>query len=87
MTAKKSRENKVLQGLVVSDKMDKTRVVSIKRLVKHRLYGKIMRRSSRFYAHDEHNKSVVGDVVEISSAIPISKLKRWRITKIIAKSE
>jgi small subunit ribosomal protein S17 len=81
------KKAKMLKGKVVSDKMNKTRVVNVVRFVKHSLYGKVLRKSSRFYAHDEQNKSVAGDIVEISSVRPLSKLKRWRITKIITKAE
>lgn len=84
---KDSRKTKILKGVVVSDKMDKTRVVNVVRLVRHPLYDKVLRKSSRFYAHDEQNKSAGGDIVEIVSSRPLSKLKRWRITKVITKSE
>lgn len=73
-------------GKVVSDKMDKTVVVLVERLVKHRLYKKYIRRRSKFAAHDEHNASRVGDKVLISQSSPISKTKRWRISKILEKA-
>lgn len=87
MSKDQSRKNKILKGTVVSNKMDKTRVVSVERLVKHPLYEKILKRSSRFYAHDEQNSSAVGDIVEIISARPLSKLKRWRVTKVVRKAK
>ncbi len=74
---------KMFRGVVVSDKMNKTRVVEVKRLVRHPFYEKIVRRMSRFAAHDEANASHAGDVVEISSTRPLSKTKRWRVVRIV----
>ena len=71
-------------GIVVSDKMDKTVVVSVERLVKHKLYKKYMKRSKKYYAHDEKNSFNVGDTVEIVSSKPLSKTKRWRASKLIS---
>ena len=76
-----SRKN--LEGIVVSDKMNKTRVVRVSRTVKHPFYEKIMKKSKKFHAHDENNEAREGDVVEISSTRPLSKLKRWRIVRIV----
>jgi small subunit ribosomal protein S17 len=73
-------------GIVISDKMDKTRVVRVERLMRHHLYGKIIRKAKRFKAHDEKNASKVGDKVRIMETRPLSKDKRWRIVEII-KSE
>ena len=72
-----------LVGTVVSDAMDKTVVVSVDRLVKHKLYKKYMKRSKKYYAHDENNISKKGDTVEIRATKPLSKLKRWRISKLV----
>jgi small subunit ribosomal protein S17 len=75
-----------LTGTVVSDKMDKTAVVQVERLVKHPTYKKYIRRSNKFAAHDEENKCNVGDKVVITESRPISKLKRWRVTDIIERA-
>ena len=86
-TEKKDRASrKTFQGVVVSDKMNKTRVVTVERSVRHRLYDKVLRRTSKFYAHDEGNESKSGDTVEIISTRPLSRLKRWRVVKVIAKA-
>jgi small subunit ribosomal protein S17 len=73
-------------GTVVSDKMDKTVIVIVERLVKHRLYKKYIRRRSKFTAHDENNTSKVGDKVLIIQSRPLSKTKRWRVSKIVEKA-
>lgn len=73
------------QGIVISDSTDKTVVVRVDREVRHPLYKKNYRVSRKFHAHDEENKAKVGDVVEIAESKPLSKLKRWNVTKIIAK--
>ena len=72
-------------GTVVSDKMDKTVVVMVERLVKHRLYHKYIRRRAKFAAHDEANSCQVGDKVMITESRPLSKTKKWRVSKIIEK--
>ena len=77
---------KLREGVVVSDKMDKTRVVRISWNTTHLRYHKVLRRAGRLYAHDEKNESHVGDKVEIMETRPLSKLKRWRVTKILEKS-
>jgi small subunit ribosomal protein S17 len=76
---------KVREGVVATDKMDKTRVVIVSWNTTHKRYHKVMRRSSRFYAHDEKNESHVGDRVQIVEMRPLSKLKRWRIAQILEK--
>ena len=76
-------QRKSLEGIVVSDKMDKTRVVRVVRSVRHPFYEKVMKKSKKFHAHDENNQAKQGDVVEIASTRPLSKLKRWRIVRII----
>ncbi len=73
-------------GTVVSDKMDKTVIILVERLVKHRLYQKYVRRRARFAAHDENNASQVGDKVLITQSRPLSKTKKWRVSKIIEKA-
>jgi small subunit ribosomal protein S17 len=73
-------------GVVVSDKMKKTRRVEIPRLEKHPRYGKYIKRRTICYAHDEQNESHVGDTVEIMEARPMSKLKRWRLVKVVRKA-
>jgi small subunit ribosomal protein S17 len=78
---------KVRSGRVVSDKMDKTVVVSIESLVRHPLYGRIVRRTTKFKAHDEANECGVGDVVEIMETRPLSKDKRWRVARIVEKAK
>jgi small subunit ribosomal protein S17 len=70
---------RVLTGTVVSDKTDKTVVVSVERKVKHPLYGKIIRRSKKYHAHDEDNSFKAGEVVRIEETRPISKLKTWKV--------
>jgi small subunit ribosomal protein S17 len=82
-TAERS-SRKVREGLVVANKMNKTVVVSVQRRVQHPLYGKTVLRSQRFKAHDEI-KCDVGDLVEITETRPISKEKRWRVSRIIEK--
>jgi len=73
-------------GAVVSDKMDKSIVVLTERLVKHSLYKKYIKRRAKFTAHDEKNECKVGDTVMITESRPLSKNKRWRLTKIIEKA-
>ncbi len=85
--AEQRGKRKVFVGTVVSDKMDKTVVVAVDRLVRHPLYKKVIRRTSKFYAHDEHNECRVGDVVEIMETRPISKLKRWRVVRIVQRAK
>jgi len=75
-----------LIGTVVSDKMDKTVIVLVERLVKHRLYQKYIRRRSKFAAHDEKNASRIGDKVLIIQSRPLSKTKKWRVGKILEKA-
>ncbi len=74
-------------GVVVSDKMDKTIVVAIRTRVKHPLYGKIMNRTEKFKAHDEHNECGIGDTVRIMETRPLSKDKRWRLVEIVEKAK
>ena len=78
---------KVREGLVASDKMDKTRVVVVSWNTTHARYGKVLRRTSRCYAHDEKNESHAGDRVRIMETRPLSKLKRWRLKNVIQKAK
>ena len=82
----RDNKRKVMTGKVTSDKMDKTRVVSVASTIKHAKYGKLLNRSAKYKAHDEKNESHVGDLVEMMSTRPISKDKRWVITRIIQKN-
>ena len=70
---------RVLTGVIVSDKTDKTVVVNVERKVKHPLYGKIIRRSKKYHAHDESNEFKAGETVRIEETAPISKLKTWKV--------
>jgi len=74
-------------GVVVSDGMDKTVVVRIDRQVRHPLYGKTVRRSSKLAAHDEQNDAHVGDMVRITETRPVSKTKRWRVVEIVERAK
>ena len=78
---------KVRQGYVVSDKMDKTVVVEVEDRVKHALYGKVMRRTSRLKAHDEGNACGIGDRVQIMETRPLSATKRWRVVEILERAK
>jgi small subunit ribosomal protein S17 len=78
---------KTAVGRVTSEKMNKTRRVEVPRLVKHPRYGKFMRRRTVCYAHDEKNESHLGDTVEIMETRPLSKLKHWRIIRVITRGE
>jgi small subunit ribosomal protein S17 len=78
---------KVRTGVVVSDKMDKSVVVRIDRQVRHSLYGKTVRRSSKLSAHDEQNDAHVGDTVRLMETRPVSKSKRWRVVEIVERAK
>ncbi len=78
---------KVREGYVVGDKMDKTIVVNVEDRVKHRLYGKVLRHTTRFKAHDETNSAGVGDLVRIMETRPLSATKRWRLVEILEKAK
>ena len=78
---------KVREGLVVSDKMDKTVVVSVEDRVKHALYGKVMRRTSKLKAHDETNECGIGDRVQIMETRPLSATKRWRVVEVLERAK
>lgn len=78
--------NRTLTGAVISDKMDKTITVQVERRVKHPIYGKFMRRSTKVHAHDEANECKQGDVVTVEQCRPLSKSKTWRLVKIVEKA-
>lgn len=86
MEAVQRNKRKVRVGKVVSDAMDKTVVVAVERLVRHPLYERTIRRTTKFKAHDEHNEAHVGDVVEIMETRPLSREKRWRVTRILERA-
>ncbi len=79
-------KTKVREGVVVSDKMDKTVVVAVRRLVKHARYGKFLKRRAKYKVHDEENRCAVGDRVLIAETRPLSKDKRWRVRTILEKA-
>lgn len=83
--SEQTQENRTLQGRVVSDKMDKSVTVQIERRVKHPIYGKFIRRSTKVHAHDENNECRVGDVVVVEQCRPLSKLKKWRFIKLVER--
>jgi small subunit ribosomal protein S17 len=85
MAQKKRGNPKTLVGIVVSDKMDKTVVVLVERLVKHPVYKKYVRRRKKFSAHDENNQCRVGDKVLIRQSRPLSRHKRWRVSRILER--
>lgn len=87
MTGSETRsQRKVRVGEVVSDKMDKTAVVAVTRLVKHAKYGRFVKRTSKFKVHDEKNECHIGDTVRIMETRPLSKDKRWRLVEIMKKA-
>ena len=86
-TQKVRGERKVREGLVVSDKMDKTIVVTVEDRVKHALYGKVLRRTNNLKAHDETNEVGIGDRVLIMETRPLSATKRWRVVQILEKAK
>ncbi|MCK4771498.1 MAG: 30S ribosomal protein S17 [Candidatus Latescibacteria bacterium] len=77
---------KVRTGRVTSARMDKTVVVTVDRLVRHRLYGKVIKRRSKLYAHDEENQCAEGDIVKVTETRPLSKTKCWRVVEIVKKA-
>ena len=86
-TAVERNDRKTREGLVVSDKMEKTVVVEVEDRVKHALYGKVLRRSSKLKAHDENNEAGIGDRVLVMETKPLSKTKRWRVVEILEKAK
>jgi len=84
--AEQRSSRRIKQGRVASNKMDKTIVVVSETRVPHPVYGKIMRKSARFKAHDERNEANIGDVVRIAECRPLSREKRWRLVEIVEKA-
>jgi small subunit ribosomal protein S17 len=82
-TERKIRKTKL--GVVSSNKMDKTITVKVERKVKHPLYGKFVKKSTKFHAHDEKNECSIGDTVKIMESRPLSKTKRWRLVEVVEK--
>ncbi len=85
MTETADKMQRTLTGRVVSDKMDKTVTVLVERKVKHPLYGKVIRRSKKYHAHDEKNEFHPGDMVEIEETRPLAKTKAWRVARLLEK--
>lgn len=85
MTERKRRKTRI--GVVSSDKMTKTITVAVERKVKHPIYGKFVKKTTKFHAHDEQNTAGIGDVVRIMETRPLSKTKRWRLVEIIEKAK
>lgn len=87
-TAEKTEKiRRTLTGRVVSDKMQKTVTVLVERRVKHELFGKIIKRSAKYHAHDEVEAAAAGDLVEIEECRPMSKTKAWRVSKVVEKAK
>ena len=84
--SEQTSSNRTLQGRVISDKMEKTVTVLVERRVKHPLYGKVIRRSTKVHAHDEGNECGIGDVVVVEQCRPLSKNKSWRLVKVLEKA-
>ena len=78
---------KTRTGLVVSNKMEKSIVVAVERKVKHPIYGKFVKKTTKFHAHDEKSECTIGDVVKIMETRPLSKTKRWRLVEVIEKAK
>jgi small subunit ribosomal protein S17 len=74
-------------GLVVSNKMEKTVTVTVERRVKHPIYGKFVKKTTKFHAHDEKNECTIGDLVRIMETRPLSKTKRWRLVEVLEKAK
>lgn len=82
-TAEQNKVERTVTGKVVSNKMDKTITVYVERLIKHKLYEKYVKRSTKFLAHDEENNCNIGDIVEIKQVRPLSKNKSWKLVRVI----
>lgn len=85
-TAAERNQRKVMRGIVTSNKMAKTLVVEVHRKVRHPLYEKYISRRTKLYAHDENGEARPGDVVELAQTRPLSKLKRWRLVRVVQKA-
>jgi len=86
MSEQKQKNQRMVTGRVVSDKMNKSITVLIERRVKHPVYGKFVRKSSKVFAHDENNECKAGDLVMIAECRPISKNKSWRLVEVVEKA-
>ena len=78
---------KIRIGIVTSDKMDKTITVAVERKVKHPIYGKFVKKTTKFHAHDEKQECTIGDTVKIMETRPLSKTKRWRLVEVVEKAK
>jgi small subunit ribosomal protein S17 len=78
---------KIRIGVVTSDKMDKTITVAVERKVKHPIYGKFVKKTTKFHAHDEKQECTIGDIVKIMETRPLSKTKRWRLVEVVEKAK
>ena len=87
VAAERTSSRKVREGIVVSDKMDKTIVVAVEDRVKHPLYGKVMTKTERLKAHDENNEAGIGDRVRVMETRPLSATKRWRRLEVVEKAK
>jgi small subunit ribosomal protein S17 len=87
MTTDTPQTERTLSGRVISDKMDKTITVAIERLVKHPVYGKYVRRTTKLHAHDEHNECRTGDLVTIRQCRPLSKTKAWTLVAVLERGQ
>ncbi len=85
--AEERKIRKTKTGVVSSDKMDKTITVAVERKVKHPIYGKFVKKTTKFHAHDDNNEAKPGDVVKIIETRPLSKTKRWRLVEVIEKAK
>ncbi|MGL6266618.1 MAG: 30S ribosomal protein S17 [Chitinophagaceae bacterium] len=85
--AEERKIRKTKTGVVSSDKMDKTITVAVERKVKHPIYGKFVKKTTKFHAHDDNNEAKPGDVVKIMETRPLSKTKRWRLVEVIEKAK
>lgn len=81
-----SEQTRIQLGRVVSDKMDKSIVVAIERMVKHPIYGKYIKRTTKLHAHDENNECGLGDTVEVRECRPLSKTKSWTLVRVVEKA-
>ncbi len=86
MMSEQEQTNRTLQGRVISDKMDKSITVQVERRVKHPIYGKYIRRSTKVHAHDENNECRMGDTVVVEQCRPLSKTKKWRLVKVVERA-
>lgn len=85
MTERNLRKSRI--GVVSSNKMTKTITVAVERKVKHPIYGKFVKKTTKFHAHDEKNEATIGDIVKIMETRPLSKTKRWRLIEIVEKAK